>query len=164
MVFWTVVAITIAAGIEHVILAGIWEKPTPNQQSAFEAMGFAWKAGIGAIFGLLGGRPLEMRICATTIICLILTAANPLQAQDRIENSETDFYVQTAGGNPTVCGLEFVVVYHDHTYRDGALAGVTGSLGWVEDKGNIGLMLKIVGADYPNADKLDLTPKPLRLC
>jgi hypothetical protein len=55
MVFWTVVVITVAAGIVHVILAGIWITPTPNQQSAFEAMGFAWKAGIGAIFGLLGG-------------------------------------------------------------------------------------------------------------
>jgi hypothetical protein len=37
-------------------MAGFWTTPTPNQQSAFEAIGFAWKAGIGAIFGLLGGK------------------------------------------------------------------------------------------------------------
>jgi len=28
-----------------------WEVPTPNQQAAFEAIAFAWKAGLGAIFG-----------------------------------------------------------------------------------------------------------------
>lgn len=104
-----------------------------------------------------------MRIFVAAIIYVILAAVSPLRAQDRIENSETDFYVQTAGGNPTICGLEFTFVYHDHTYRGGALAGVTGSLGWFENKGNIGLALKIVGSDFPNADKSDLTPKPFKV-
>jgi hypothetical protein len=56
MAFLTVVAITVLAGVTEIILAGRWTEPTANQQSAFEAMGFAWKAGIGAIFGLLGGK------------------------------------------------------------------------------------------------------------
>jgi hypothetical protein len=56
MAFLTVVAITVLAGATEIILAGRWTEPTANQQSAFEAMGFAWKAGIGAIFGLLGGK------------------------------------------------------------------------------------------------------------
>jgi hypothetical protein len=56
LVFITVTIITVACGICSMVLAAIWTLPTPNQQSAFEAMGFAWKAGIGAIFGLLGGK------------------------------------------------------------------------------------------------------------
>jgi hypothetical protein len=51
-------------------------------------------------------------------------------------------------------------MYRDRTYQAGALAGVTGSLSWTEAKGNIGLMLKIIGADFPNASKLDMTPTP----
>jgi hypothetical protein len=56
MVFITVTAITLIAGTIELVLASIWPNPTANQQSAFEAIGFAWKAGVGAIFGLLGGK------------------------------------------------------------------------------------------------------------
>jgi hypothetical protein len=52
----TVVGITVLSGIATIVLAGVWTHPTPNQQSTFEAFGFAWKAGIGAIFGLIGGK------------------------------------------------------------------------------------------------------------
>ncbi len=104
-----------------------------------------------------------MRIFVAAIIYVTLAAVSPLRAQDRIETSETDFYVQTAGGNPTICGVDFYLVYRDHTYRGGAVAGVTGSLGWAEDKGNIVLMLKIVGSDFPNADKREWTPKPFKV-
>jgi hypothetical protein len=56
LVFLTATVITIAAGATSVALALSWPTTTPNQQSVFEAMGFAWKAGLGAIFGLLGGK------------------------------------------------------------------------------------------------------------
>jgi hypothetical protein len=56
LIFLTVVGITLLAGVAEIVMAGFWTTPTPNQQSAFEAIGFAWKAGIGAIFGLLGGK------------------------------------------------------------------------------------------------------------
>jgi hypothetical protein len=55
-VFLSVLGITIAAGIVQIVLATVWTAPTPNQQTTFEAMGFAWKVGIGAIVGLLGGK------------------------------------------------------------------------------------------------------------
>jgi hypothetical protein len=55
-VFFAVLIITILCGIAELILAAIWEKPTTNQQAAFQAMDFAWKAGLGAILGLLGGK------------------------------------------------------------------------------------------------------------
>jgi hypothetical protein len=56
MVFIAVLVVTISCGIAELVLASVWEKPTTNQQAAFEAMGFAWKAGLGAILGLLGGK------------------------------------------------------------------------------------------------------------
>lgn len=56
LVFITVVVITVGCGMLEVVLAATWYTTTTNQQSVFEAVGFAWKAGIGAIFGLLGGK------------------------------------------------------------------------------------------------------------
>jgi hypothetical protein len=59
MVLWIVVAITLLGGFFEIVLAGVWPTPTPNQQVAFEAMDWAWKSGIGAILGLLGGIQLS---------------------------------------------------------------------------------------------------------
>jgi hypothetical protein len=56
LIFIAVVAITVFAGIGEILMALSWAIPTPNQQTAFQAADFAWKAGIGAIFGLLGGK------------------------------------------------------------------------------------------------------------
>jgi hypothetical protein len=56
LVFSTVVGITILSGGAEIMMAAFWTNPTADQQSAFEAIGFAWKAGIGAIFGLLSGK------------------------------------------------------------------------------------------------------------
>jgi hypothetical protein len=56
LVFTSVLAITICSGLAAVLIASLWIDPTHNQQAIFEAFDFAWKAGIGAIFGLLGGR------------------------------------------------------------------------------------------------------------
>ena len=54
-IFYGVLLITIGAGVGQVLLAGLWVHPTSVQLSVIESLGFAWKAGIGAIFGLLGG-------------------------------------------------------------------------------------------------------------
>jgi len=92
-----------------------------------------------------------MRALITCIVA-VLTAC-PLHAQEKIESSEISFYVQTSGGNPAVCGVDAVLIYRDQTYQRGALAGVRASLEWLEDKGNIGLLLKVSGIDFPNADQ-----------
>jgi hypothetical protein len=51
------------------------------------------------------------------------------------------------------CGFDEVLVYRDQTYLRGALAGIRASLVWGEDKGNIGLLLKVTGVDMPKADQ-----------
>jgi hypothetical protein len=49
-----VLLITIGAGLGQVLLAALWAAPTAVQLFVIESLGFAWKAGVGAIFGLLG--------------------------------------------------------------------------------------------------------------
>jgi hypothetical protein len=56
LVFLSVLAITMYSGMADVLMASLWTEPTHNQQEIFDAFNFAWKAGIGAIFMLLGGR------------------------------------------------------------------------------------------------------------
>jgi|ERR1044072_2113682 hypothetical protein len=56
LVFLTVTAITVLSIIAQIALANYWLTPTANQQQVFDALGFAWKTGIGAIVGLLGGK------------------------------------------------------------------------------------------------------------
>ena len=59
--------------------------------------------------------------------------------------------------------LDAILVYRDHTYQWGRLAGIRASLAWLEDKGNIGLLLKVTGTDFPNADKQDMTARLFRV-
>ena len=56
LVFLSVLGLTILAGAAEVIMAAYWTAPSANQQSAFEAASFVWKAGVGAILGLVGGK------------------------------------------------------------------------------------------------------------
>jgi hypothetical protein len=52
----SVLIITGGSGLADVAVAYAWPLPTGNQQAVFDAFNFAWKAGIRAIFGLLGGK------------------------------------------------------------------------------------------------------------
>jgi hypothetical protein len=55
--FYIVLAITLLSGIAEFIIAYVLHGPTTDfQKGVFSDMQFAWKAGIGAIFGLLGGK------------------------------------------------------------------------------------------------------------
>jgi hypothetical protein len=56
LTFLTVTALTILSGAAHAAFAIGLPSMNANQQSVFEAFGFAWKAGIGVLFGLLGGK------------------------------------------------------------------------------------------------------------
>ena len=68
-------------------------------------------------------------------------------ASDDAANSETKFFIQRSEGEIAMCGIEFTRVYRDAVYRQGGAAILTGSLAWMEASGNIGLLLKIGGAD-----------------
>ncbi len=56
LVFLSILAVTVLSGLVQLLIASEWANPNPNQQATFESFGFAWKAGLGAIFGLLGGK------------------------------------------------------------------------------------------------------------
>jgi hypothetical protein len=56
LVFLSVLGVTVLSGLIQIGIAYKWPSPTQNQQATFESFGFAWKAGLGAIFGLLGGK------------------------------------------------------------------------------------------------------------
>ena len=58
LIFVAVFAITVLSGVAQIVMAALWDAPTGLQQDVFSAMGFAWKAGFGAIVGLLGGKNL----------------------------------------------------------------------------------------------------------
>jgi hypothetical protein len=59
LVFLTVVGITIAAAVVQIVFAVALEHPTHETDSIFETMGFAWKSGLGVIFGLMGGKVIQ---------------------------------------------------------------------------------------------------------
>jgi len=71
---------------------------------------------------------------ASAAILLAVGVTDSLNAQDALVKSETDFFVQTRGGTPAYCAFEFTLAYRDRLYRQGALAGVTGTLNWAEVK------------------------------
>lgn len=56
LVFVTVLAITVLSGAAQIVMASFWANPNGLQQEVFSAMDFAWKAGFGAIVGLLGAK------------------------------------------------------------------------------------------------------------
>ena len=93
-----------------------------------------------------GDFQMRTKICAATL--LALTVAGPAYAQDDVQKSETEFFVQTSGGDPEVCGLDYTIMYIDRTYRQGDLAGVRGSLSWMEGDGTIHAILIIKGFDF----------------
>ena len=77
----------------------------------------------------------SFKACAA--ILFALSVVGPACAEDEVQKSETEFFVQTGGGNSEVCGLDYTIMYIDHTYRHGDLAGVRGSLSWMEGNGSI---------------------------
>jgi hypothetical protein len=56
MIFFTVLSLTILFLIIDVVLTLYWTAPTAHQQTLLDGMGDLWKAGAGAILGLLGGK------------------------------------------------------------------------------------------------------------
>ncbi len=53
LVFISTLLLTVLSAAVQVMLAHVWHEPTTLQVSIMEGMGFTWKAGVGAIIGLL---------------------------------------------------------------------------------------------------------------
>ena len=87
---------------------------------------FSWCANVRRIWGI-SHFVRERTSTATSAVILALAVANPAYTQDTVQSSETEFYVQTAGGVPQVCGVEFTITYSDRSYRQGNL-GVAASI------------------------------------
>jgi hypothetical protein len=99
-----------------------------------------------------------MRFRAVVGASILLLSTSAAMAQDALQKSEIIFRVRSAEGNPTVCDLAFKLVYLDRTYRNGALAAIVGTLGWVAQNNIIGIIFKTFGFDFPRTDTLDATP------
>ena len=92
----------------------------------------------------------EQSAVPPALAALLVAGVSPVSAQDTIVQSEIAYYVQTSAGQPTVCGIQFSMVYYDRTYRQAAIAGLKGTLGWIERDGQVGVIFKVCGFDFPN--------------
>jgi hypothetical protein len=92
-------------------------------------------------------------VCQQSAVPLTLAAffagVSPALAQDTIMESQISFYVQTSAGQPTVCGIEFALLYRERTYRQGAFTGLKGTISWIEKEGEVGVVLKLGAFDLP---------------
>jgi len=59
LVFLVVAGFTLLFVIADVLFALASDQLSANQQTMFDGMNFAWKAGFGAILGLLGGKAIN---------------------------------------------------------------------------------------------------------
>jgi len=88
---------------------------------------------------------------------LICAWCSAVFAQTKIGNSEVDYFVQTSGGSPVVCGVEFTIVFSDFVQGKGEITSTVGSISFAESKRNFVLLLKVQGLDFP-----DGPTKPVR--
>ena len=56
LVFLTVLFLTVLSAIGNIAVAFGATVPNPNQQTVFDTLNMGWKLGLGAIFGLIGGK------------------------------------------------------------------------------------------------------------
>lgn len=56
LIFFTVLALTVAFAAAHFVLVLMMPEPTPQAIALMGAASDAWQSGLGAIFGLMGGQ------------------------------------------------------------------------------------------------------------
>ena len=99
---------------------------------------------------------MKIRLFMPTLLISALFLIPAAKGQDNILKSGVTYYVQTANGQPAICGVDMTTVFNDHTYRKGALSGVRSVLSWYENRGNLGILLKVSGIDFDGSTP----PKP----
>jgi len=89
-------------------------------------------------------------VSAAVAIMAVALTQQAAAAQTAIQSREIGFFVQTVGGAPKGCGMEFTYVFEDKVYKAGETAALTGSLTLIDnDKGSIVPLLKLSGIDFP---------------
>ncbi len=78
--------------------------------------------------------------------------------QSKPLESEITYYVQTAGGQTAGCGVDTKTIIADDIYRKGAMTGILATFFWSEHRGNIGIILKVIGMDFNGG-----TPSPFKV-
>lgn len=56
LIFLAVIGLTLFCGVAAIALAMLGDGAGANQQAVFNAMNSGWQLGLGAVFGLLGGK------------------------------------------------------------------------------------------------------------
>ncbi|PWT81155.1 MAG: hypothetical protein C5B58_10265 [Acidobacteria bacterium] len=91
---------------------------------------------------------MKTKWCIYVIACLV-SSVGATACADEVVETGTTFFVQTRGGQPAVCGLEYQIAFRDRTNRQGALAAIYGSLAWTSAPDNMmALILKVGGVDF----------------
>lgn len=90
-----------------------------------------------------------MKLLATgAAILVVLAVSSQARAAEFLKAEVNPVDIRT-GGDLTGCGLEYSGVFRDHTYRSGALSGVSGTINIMRlGKANLGLFFKIGLVDW----------------
>jgi hypothetical protein len=96
-----------------------------------------------------------MKTFARALTLMLLAGA--AHAQNKLLNSKISYFTQKAGGRIAMCGIEIRLLFVDDSYKQGAVAAVTGSASWVEDRGNVGVLLKVKAIDFDAAKRPHLS-------
>jgi hypothetical protein len=90
---------------------------------------------------------------ALTLLLLASTAS----AQNKLLNSKISYFTQKTGGRVAICGIDIKLLFVDDSYKQGGVAAVSGSAAWVEDRGNVGVLLKVKAVDFDGSRKPHLS-------
>jgi hypothetical protein len=92
------------------------------------------------------------------VLCAVIPSG-AVYAQQIVSN---DIVVKPMirGSEVVGCGIEYVAAFHDHTYRQGGISGVSGSVTLLDPKDGRtpGMMFKLIGVDFMGADLGKLQP------
>ena len=95
----------------------------------------------------VGERPMKLLATGAAIL-VVLAVSSQARAAEFLKAEVNPVDIRT-GGDLTGCGLEYSGVFRDHTYRSGALSGVSGTINIMRlGKANLGLFFKIGLVDW----------------
>lgn len=93
---------------------------------------------------------MHFQCAAALAACGVLFPA-ACHGQSKILRSEITYHTQFSDRQTAVCGIDVTTLFADYTYKGGALAGVRTSLSWAQKQGDVGVLLKVSGVDFEDA-------------